>query len=181
MEGKKTAGRQKIPLEKIEKEAARYASFSKRRLSLYKKASELVRECDVDLGIFISSQTGKPYSFVHPTTNAVIDRFINPTTVDLGAQLAAAEARNKVIQYNDRLNEFDAREKAAKEKIRSMDQMNEARVRGWWEAMDQFNAVDITKFKEWLNTTEGLLNVQLKQLENGASSSVQSPPEDGSN
>uniref|UniRef100_A0A0V0GL01 Putative ovule protein n=1 Tax=Solanum chacoense TaxID=4108 RepID=A0A0V0GL01_SOLCH len=62
-----------------------------------------------------------------------------------------------------------------------MDQMNKARVRGWWEAMDQFNAVDITKFKEWLNTAEGLLNVQLKQLENGASSSVQSPPEDGSN
>ncbi|KAG5614210.1 hypothetical protein H5410_014034 [Solanum commersonii] len=160
MEGKKTAGRQKIPLEKIEKEVARYASFSKRRLILYKKASELVRECDVDLGIFISSQTSKPYSFVHPTTN---------------------KARNKVIQINDRLNEFDAREEVAKKKICSMDQMNEARVRGWWEARDQFNAEDITKFKEWLNTTEGFLNVQLKQLENGALSSVQSPPEDADN
>ena len=29
-----------------------------------------------------------------------------------------------------------------------MDQMNEARVRGWWEAMDKFNAEEKTKFKE---------------------------------
>ncbi|TMW91105.1 hypothetical protein EJD97_014780 [Solanum chilense] len=143
MEVKKTAGRQKISMEKIEKKVVRYASFSERRLGLYKKASELVRECEVDLGIFISSEI---------------------------------EARNKVIQMNDRLNYFDA-----KEKIRMADQMNEARVRGWWEAMDQFNVEEKTKIKEWLNTAEGLLNVQLKQLESGASSSAQPPPEDANN
>ncbi|XP_006361495.1 agamous-like MADS-box protein AGL97 [Solanum tuberosum] len=38
MEGKKTAGRQKIPMEKIENKVARYSSFSKRRLNLYKLA-----------------------------------------------------------------------------------------------------------------------------------------------
>ncbi|XP_055826541.1 agamous-like MADS-box protein AGL29 [Solanum dulcamara] len=182
MEGKKTAGRQKIPLEKIKKEANRYASFSKRRSGLYKKASELVRECGVDLGIVLSSPTGKPYSFAHPTTDAVIDRFINPTReLDLGAQLVAAEVRNSVIQNNGRLNEFDAREKAAKEKIRSIDQMNEARTRGWWESMDQLNAKDITKFEDLLDITKVFLNVQLKQLENGASYFLQSPPEDADN
>ncbi|XP_049394816.1 agamous-like MADS-box protein AGL29 [Solanum stenotomum] len=179
MEGKKTLGRRKIPLEKIEKEAARYSSFSKRRSGLYKKASELVREFDVNLGIVLSSPSGKSYSFVHPTTDVAIDRFINPTTeLDLGAQLVAAEARNKVIQNSDRLNELDAREKAAKEKIRFMDQKNEARVRCWWESMDQFNAEDITKFEGIMNTAEGFLNVQLKQLEDGASSSIHSPPKD---
>ena len=122
----------KIPIEIIEKKVAWYALFSKRRLGLYKKASELVRECDIDLGIFISSQTGKPYSVVHPTANVVIDHFICPTTIDLGAQFDAVEARNNVIQMNDRLNDFDAREKAAKKIIRMMDWMNEARVRGWW-------------------------------------------------
>ncbi|KAG5614211.1 hypothetical protein H5410_014035 [Solanum commersonii] len=168
MEGKKTLGRRKIPLEKIEKEVARYSSFSKRRSCLYKKASELVREFDVNLGIVLSSPSGKPYSFVHPTTDVAIDRFINPTTeLDLGAQLVTAEARNKVIQNNDRLNEFDAREKAAKEKIRFMDQMNEAR--------------DITKFEGIMNTAEGFLNVQLKQLEDGASSSLHSPSKDADN
>ncbi|KAM3393953.1 hypothetical protein P3S68_002954 [Capsicum galapagoense] len=49
MERKKTAGRRKIPLVKIEKDANRYSTFSKRCSGLYKKASELVRENDVDL------------------------------------------------------------------------------------------------------------------------------------
>ncbi|XP_055826466.1 agamous-like MADS-box protein AGL62 [Solanum dulcamara] len=182
MEGKKTAGRQKIPLEKIKKEANRYASFSKRRSGLYKKGSELVRECGVDLGIVLSSPTGKPYSFVHPTIDAVIDRFINPTKeLDLDTQVVAAEIRNNVIQNNDRLNEFDAREKAAKKKMRSIDQMNETRTGGWWEPMHQFNAEDITRFEDLLKTGEVFLNVQLKKLENGTSSSLQSPLKDADN
>lgn len=82
---------------------------------------------------------------------------------------------------NDRLIDFASREKAAKRKIRMMDQMNEARVRGWWEAMDHFNAEEITRSKEWLNTIVVLLNVQLKQLKKGVSSSAQSPLEDASN
>ena len=117
MEGKKKAGCQRIPLEKIEKKVARYASFFKRRLCLYKKASELIQERDVDIGVFISSQTGKPYSFVHQTANVVINHFKSPTTIDLGAQFAGAEARNNVIQMNDMLNDFDAREKVTKNHI----------------------------------------------------------------
>ena len=46
-----------------------------------------------------------------------------------------------------------------------MDQLIEARVRVWWEAMDKFNDEEKTKFKEWLNIAEGFLNVKLKHLE----------------
>ncbi|TMW88687.1 hypothetical protein EJD97_018237 [Solanum chilense] len=179
MERKKTLGRRKIPFEKIKNKAARSSSFSKRRSCLYKNGSKLVREFDVNLGIVLSSPSGKYYSFVHPTTDVVIDCFINPTTeLGLGAQFVAAEARNKVIQNNDRLNELNARKKVAKEKIRFMNQINEARVKCWWESMDQFNAEDRTKFEDIMNTFEELLNAQLKQLEDGASSSLHSLPKD---
>ncbi|XP_055826486.1 agamous-like MADS-box protein AGL29 [Solanum dulcamara] len=182
MENKKSAGRQKIPLAKIEKEATRYSSFSKRRCSLYEKASKLVRECDVDLGIVMFSPKGKPYSLVHPTSNAVIDRFINPTAeLSAGDQMVAEQARKKVTQNNNMLNEFEKREKNANEKILFFDQMNETRDKGWWEFIDQFNKDDATKYDAWLTSGEFMLKNQLKQLENGASSSSQFPPDDANN
>ncbi|KAM3320988.1 hypothetical protein P3S67_008190 [Capsicum chacoense] len=87
-------GRQKIPLVKIKKDVDRYSTFSKRRSGLYKKASKLVRENDVDLGIVLSTPTDNAYAFVHPTHNEVIDRFMYLKT-DLGEQIVAENSRNK--------------------------------------------------------------------------------------
>ncbi|KAM3383013.1 hypothetical protein P3S68_008588 [Capsicum galapagoense] len=173
MERKKTAGRQKIPLVRIEKDANRYSAFSKRRSGLYKKASELVRENDVDLGIFLSSPADKAYAFVHPTQNAIIDRFINSKT-DLGEQIVAKNSRNKVNQLNERLNELDKREEIAKERLFSLSQKNKIREKGRWESIDHLNADDIMKFQAWLDVGEIMLKDQLAE----ASSSSQSPSED---
>ncbi|KAM3393842.1 agamous-like MADS-box protein AGL29 [Capsicum galapagoense] len=178
MEGKKTAGRQKIPLKKIEKYVDRCTTFSKRRSGLYKKASEFVRENDVDLGIVLTSPTEaeKVYSFIHPTHNAVIDRFMNPTQeFDLGEHLVAENTRKKVNQLNDRLNELDRREKIAKDRMTSLSEMNKTREKSRWESIDQLNADDIMKFEAWLDVGELMLKDQLREA---SSSSSQSPPED---
>ncbi|KAG5611818.1 hypothetical protein H5410_023099 [Solanum commersonii] len=55
--------------------ATRYASFLKHRLSLYKAVGELTQQHDVDKGIVLSSPTNKPYSFFHPTTEAIAHQF----------------------------------------------------------------------------------------------------------
>ncbi|KAG5583771.1 hypothetical protein H5410_044205 [Solanum commersonii] len=117
MEQKKSAKLQKISLAKIDNEDTRYSSFSKRNSGLYQNASELVRECDVDLEIVISSPT---------------------------------EARNKVGQYNDLINEFDMREKIANKKIHLSDQINEC----WWESIDRFSIDDTMRFDAWLTSGE---------------------------
>ncbi|KAG5601554.1 hypothetical protein H5410_032924 [Solanum commersonii] len=75
MERKKTKGRQKIPMKKIENKDSMFATFTKRREGLYKKSSELATECNVDIGIMMISPTCKPHSFFHPTVDAVISRF----------------------------------------------------------------------------------------------------------
>ncbi|KAG5614303.1 hypothetical protein H5410_014127 [Solanum commersonii] len=179
MEDKKTAGRQKIALEKIKKEANRKVAFSKRRSTLYTKASKIVRDRNVDIGIVLSSPSGKiQYSYVHPTTDVVIDRFVNPTMeLDLGTRLVAENARNIAIQNNIRLNELDAREATTKEKMCSLEQMNKTRDKCWWESVDQINAENLTTFETTLNFAEGFLNDQLKKLEIGTSSSLQAPLE----
>ncbi|XP_047260344.1 agamous-like MADS-box protein AGL28 [Capsicum annuum] len=99
MERKKTAGRRKIPLVKIEKHVDQYSTFSKRCSDLYKEGSELVRENDVDLGIVLTSPTDKTYAFVHPTSNAAIDRFMNLKT-DFGDQIIVENSRNKTRDKN---------------------------------------------------------------------------------
>ncbi|KAF3660062.1 putative C2 domain-containing protein-like [Capsicum annuum] len=160
MERKKTIGRRKIPLVRIEKNANRYSTFSKRRSDLYKKASKLVRENDVDLGIFLSSPADKVYAFVHPTQNAIIDRFMNLKT-DLGEQIVAENSQSESI--NDRLNELDEREEVAKEKFLFLSQRNKTRDKGRWESIDHLNADDVMKFQAWLDSGEILLKDQLAE------------------
>ncbi|PHT49636.1 hypothetical protein CQW23_09383 [Capsicum baccatum] len=173
MERKKTAGRQKISLVKIEKDVDRYSTFSKRCSGLYKKASELVRENEVDLGIVLTSPTDKTYAFVNPTSNVVIDHFMNLKTY-FGDQIIAENFHNKVNQLNDRLNELDKREKIAKEKLLTLNEMNKTREKNRWESIAQLNANEIIKFQAWLDVGEFMLKDQLPE----ASSSSQSLPED---
>ena len=95
--------------------------------------------------------------------------------LDLGTRLVAENERNIAIENNIRLNELDAREAAEKEKIRSLEQMNNAREKCWWESIDQIDAENLTTFETTLNFAEGFLKDQLKKLEIGTSSSSEAP------
>ncbi|XP_070034359.1 agamous-like MADS-box protein AGL62 [Nicotiana tomentosiformis] len=173
MVNKKTKGRQKIQMKKIEKKDDLFATFSKRRAGLYKKASELIAECGVDIGIVVSSPTGKPFSFFHPTDDAIIARFQNPDMqLSQTTGLVAAHARNKVNYLNSRLEELDTREDAATAQTRFYDKMTETRESGWWESIEQLNVDEVTKFETWLKTLVFNMNNRLNQLEIGASSST---------
>ncbi|XP_060210911.1 agamous-like MADS-box protein AGL61 [Lycium barbarum] len=172
MVNKKSKGRRKIPMKKIEKQADRYATFSKRRAGLYKKASELVIECDVDIGIMYFSPTGNPYSFFHPTPDVIVSRFQNPNMqLSPSTHLDATHARNRVNQLSTRLEELDIIEEAAIAQKKFYDQMIETRQRGWWESIEQLSADEVTEHEAWLKNIVFHLHNCLKQLENGASSS----------
>ncbi|XP_016446656.1 agamous-like MADS-box protein AGL29 [Nicotiana tabacum] len=175
MEGKKTRGRQSIPMKKIESEDDRYATFSKRRSGIYKKASELVKLCNIDIGIVLFSPTGKPFSFFHPTSEAIIDRFLNPNTqLSESTRLVAAHARNKVNQLNNRRELFDNIKEVTSAQSLLLDNMKENGQRYRWESIEQFNADEVKKYEAWLSTTVFNLNNRLKHLKNEASSSSSS-------
>lgn len=76
---KKTRGRQKIKMVKIDDERNVQVTFSKRRTGLFKKASELSTLCDAGIAVIIFSPGNKAYSFGNPTVEAVLDRFLNGT------------------------------------------------------------------------------------------------------
>ncbi|CAN1808548.1 Agamous-like MADS-box protein AGL29 [Linum perenne] len=74
---KKTKGRQKIPLQKIEDPIGRAITFSKRRRGIYKKASELVTLCGAEIAILVFSPGGKPFSFGSPDVDSITNQFLN--------------------------------------------------------------------------------------------------------
>ncbi|KAH9648552.1 Agamous-like MADS-box protein AGL61 [Citrus sinensis] len=76
MLAKKTRGRQNIEMKKIENEDDRMMTFSKHRSGIYKKASELVTLTGAEIGIVLFSLSGKPFTFGHPSLEAVANRFL---------------------------------------------------------------------------------------------------------
>lgn len=67
-----------LPMRLIENQDDLYFTFSKRRLGLHKNASELSNLCGSDTGIIIFSPTDNPFSFFHPNTESVVQRYRNP-------------------------------------------------------------------------------------------------------
>ncbi|KAF2561481.1 hypothetical protein F2Q70_00014674 [Brassica cretica] len=72
---RKTKGRQKIKMVKIEKENNLQVTFSKRKDGLFKKANELCTLCDARVAIILFSPSGKMYSFGHTTVETIIHQF----------------------------------------------------------------------------------------------------------
>ncbi|ESR34585.1 hypothetical protein WN944_024361 [Citrus x changshan-huyou] len=66
-------------MKKIENKDDRMITLSKRRSGIYKKASELVTLTSTEIGIVVSSLSGKPYSFGHPSIEAVVNRILGLT------------------------------------------------------------------------------------------------------
>nr|GMC60893.1 agamous-like MADS-box protein AGL61 [Ipomoea batatas] len=77
-----TRGRQRIPLARIENDAHRNVTFSKRRTGLFKKASEMSTLCGTEIGMVVFSPSGKAFTFSNPDLNTVLTKYFvqNPTT-----------------------------------------------------------------------------------------------------
>uniref|UniRef100_M1DXG3 Mads box protein n=1 Tax=Solanum tuberosum TaxID=4113 RepID=M1DXG3_SOLTU len=173
MESKKTRGKQKISMSKIEKQRDRNVAFSKRCSTLYKMANELVKLCGVDIEIVLFSPTNKPFSFFHPTTEAVIERFLSPNSqLSENTRLDADQPRNKVNQLNNHLVAMEKRlehieEIECAQTLIQLSQMEENGQRSKWKSIDQLNADEITTFEaSWLRTTVSTMNYPLEKLKN---------------
>ena len=122
MVAKKTRGRQNIEMKKIENEDDRMMTFSKRRSGIYKKASELVTLTGAEIGIVLFSLSGKPFTFGHPSLEAVANRFLGSSQEhpnDNTHPLVEAHRRVRINELNQQHNELlrQVDEEKAREKI----------------------------------------------------------------
>ncbi|GFP88668.1 agamous-like mads-box protein agl61 [Phtheirospermum japonicum] len=64
-------------MEKIKSDTNRQVTFSKRRVGLFKKASELHTLCGGENAVVVFSPSNKPHSFAAPNIQTITDRFLN--------------------------------------------------------------------------------------------------------
>lgn len=76
MKGKRTQGRRKIEIKKLENKSHKQVTFSKRRSGLFKKAGELSLLCCSDVAVIVFSPNGKLFCFGHPSVDDVIHRYL---------------------------------------------------------------------------------------------------------
>ncbi|KAJ8550014.1 hypothetical protein K7X08_033721 [Anisodus acutangulus] len=73
---KASRGKQNIEMKLVESKKARYVTFSKRKLSLFKKVDELSTLTEEDVGVLFFSPSGKPYSHGSTSIEKLTDKFL---------------------------------------------------------------------------------------------------------
>ncbi|KAL2513505.1 MADS-box domain-containing protein [Forsythia ovata] len=117
---KKTQGRKKIEIKKIEKLSNRQVTFSKRRVGLFQKASELCAQSGAEIAIIVHSIGKRVFSFGHPSVDSVINRFeINGSSDDSHAR-----------DYSGTYKELVAAELEAEKRLGEMNNGGGF----WWDA-----------------------------------------------
>jgi hypothetical protein len=108
-------GRRKIEIVRVKDPAVRQVTFSKRRTGLFNKANEVAILTGAEIAIIVFSPGNKPYSFGHPSVDAIASNFLeekpNLNHV-LGTISSNIEDLNQQLQ--EVLGELDEAEKEAK-------------------------------------------------------------------
>ncbi|PON41689.1 MADS-box transcription factor [Parasponia andersonii] len=143
---KRTQGRQKIEIKKLEKKSNKQVTFSKRRSGLFKKAGELSILCGSDVAVIVFSPNGKLFCFGHPSVDAVISHFRNgtsttasypSTTNSESSAVQAATQEYNLRTYVEATKELEAEKKRAAEArlasfLKKELGMSNGSNGGWW-------------------------------------------------
>ncbi|GFP94443.1 agamous-like mads-box protein agl61 [Phtheirospermum japonicum] len=171
--GRQSRGRQRIPMRRINTPDDLYATFSKRRLGLYKKASELSTLCAADVGIIIFSPTNNPFSFWHPSLESVIEQYRNPNQpLDDQARVVEANTRARIEYLNMRLDEVLDEKEHFKERDKQIDENGQTGPKGWWEEIpvESLSEEQVREWKAWFKDLNSKVKNRIDELEIGASS-----------
>ncbi|CAF1890319.1 unnamed protein product [Brassica napus] len=107
---RKTKGRLKTKMVKIEKEKNLQVTFCKRKNGLFKKANELCTLCNARVAIILFSPSGKIFSFGHTKVETIIDRFKKTDHPDSNTQsnmqLGEIHQNSTIRGLNNRLTEI---------------------------------------------------------------------------
>lgn len=137
MTPKKSRGRQKIQMTRMEKESNLMVTFSKRRSGLFKKASELCILCGVEIAIIVFSPGKKVFSFGHPSVEMIVDRFFtqNPPPNSSTSHLVEAHRNANIHELNRQLTCVISQLEVEKNKSEELSKIRkEGQDNDWWEA-----------------------------------------------
>ena len=131
----RSKGRGKVEMAKMSKESNLLVTFSKRRVGLSKKASELSTLCDAETAVIAFSPGEKVYSFGHPSVDTIVDRFLtqNPVPIDSTLQPFEDHRSANIHQLNKELTLANKALEAEKKQGEALEKMRkESQEQCWW-------------------------------------------------
>lgn len=180
---KKTQGRRKIAIKPIANQNSRHVTFSKRRLGLFKKASELCILTGAEIAIMVQSlKRQRLFTFGHPSADAVINRYLTGKSEE--QKPAVDDQLNYVQQSNEYYSQI-CRELELEKKVKEEIVIDESKmVNGgsssnnggggfWWnESIDEMGIEELEKFMFALEELKKKVNMRCDELSmiNGSSS-----------
>ncbi|KAL8056587.1 hypothetical protein ABFX02_04G128400 [Erythranthe guttata] len=150
-------GRRKIEIKKIEKKSSLQVTFSKRRIGLFRKASELSVLCGAEIAILVQSPANKIYSYGHPSVETLLDRY------QTGGGGGAASS---IIPYReDGRSKYDEAVKKLEIVKRSMKQESSSIIstRFWWD--EPMEGMELYELEEYAEAMEALKDNVLRRVD----------------
>ncbi|XVF87192.1 hypothetical protein PTKIN_Ptkin18bG0099500 [Pterospermum kingtungense] len=167
-------GRRKITMEMVKDSGSRQVTFSKRRSGLFKKANELTTLCAAQIAVVVFSPGGRPYSFGHPSVEAVTERFLNQETepnVSIPGQEAKSELESKEKELSQQLNGLLRQIEAEKKRGEVLDKaIKRTKQNKYEKPIDELDMHELLEMKESLEKLREKLKVWVSEIE--ASSSL---------
>ncbi|MED6198525.1 hypothetical protein PIB30_067146 [Stylosanthes scabra] len=173
-----TTRRRKIEIKKVEQSNKRHVTFSKRKLGLFNKVTELSILCQAETVLIVSSQNGKLYVCGYPSPDAVIRRFLNggdSASASDSAPKALKKKQNESLealraQYESAQEALSEEKKRLEEAEKASKNSNEGCGGGlgfsnqWWEnPIEEMDLEELVKFKESLEQLKMNLVVTAEQ------------------
>ncbi|AAF16766.1 F3M18.10 [Arabidopsis thaliana] len=167
MNPKKTKGKQKINIKKIEKDEGRSVTFSKRLNGIYTKISELSILCGVEVAFIGYSCSGKPYTFGSPSFQAVAERFLNgdASSSSSSSLVMNAHKQAKIQELCKKYNRLVEELKVDEVKVKKAAALAETRVVNkdvWWK-VDPNDVKDHEKAKKMMEKYQELYDKLCEQ------------------
>lgn len=138
---KKTKGRQKIEIKKLENKNSLQVAFSKRRCGLFNKAMELSVLCGAEVGVLVFSPNGKMYVIGQPDFDTLLNCYLNGEAPPL-SNIPCVQELNK--EFEDSVKELEKEKKKAK----VIEEEKKVRKGFWWES-ERIDEMELDELQEY--------------------------------
>ncbi|KAH9648563.1 Agamous-like MADS-box protein AGL61 [Citrus sinensis] len=145
---------------------------------IYKKATELVTLTGSEIAVVVFSQSGKPYTFGHPSVEAVANRFLgmNQLPNDNIHSLVVGHRQVSINELNQQHNELRRQLDEEKEQEKMLTQMRRGKETQprWWETpIDEHNLQELLQMDSAVDDLHQIFLAKLN--ERAAAAAVSSP------
>ncbi|KAJ4724840.1 Agamous-like MADS-box protein [Melia azedarach] len=147
---KKTRGRQKIEIKKLQNKSSLQVTFSKRRTGLFSKAMELCVLCGAEVGIIVFSPNGKIFVVGHPDFDIILNRYLGENQYDQATTVPLVQQHNR--EYEEALIELEMEKKRGKIIEEEKEKNNGGRA--WWE--ESTDDMEIEELEEYVKALKNL-------------------------